>query len=85
MNTEKLYKVITNALEEIFAKSKDPLGYEIKTLPHNGAEVQLVYIFKDATSESGYNFAPCADPVKVYGIAGEKNIKKKLRQSLVCD
>lgn len=84
MNTEKLHKLITNTLAELFAESRDTLGFEIKTLPHNGAEVQLNYIFKDKTSKSGFSSVPCAEPIVVYGISGEENIRKKLKNALIC-
>lgn len=84
MNTEKLHKLIMNTLAEIFAESSDTLGFEIKTIPHNGAEVQLNYIFADACSKSGFSSAPCAEPVKIYGISGEENIRKKLKNALIC-
>ncbi len=38
----------------------------------------IYYISADRSSKSGFSSMPCAEPVTVYGIAGEENIRKKL-------
>lgn len=78
MKTEKLHQLISAILCDIFRDTQDVLEYSIKNVPHNGAKVQLSYIFKDDTAKRGFNSVPCADPITVYAIAGEKNIRKKL-------
>lgn len=83
MNTEKLHSLISAILEDIFKDSPDTLEHSIRTIPHNGAEVQLNYIYADKTSKTGFSSAPCADPVTVYGIAGTENIRRKLKEALV--
>lgn len=78
MKTEKLHQLISAILCDILKDTQDVLEYSIKNIPHNGAEVQLSYIFKDDTAKRGLNSVPCADPVKVYAIEGADNIRKKL-------
>ncbi len=79
MSTEKLHQLISAILCDIFKDTHDALEYSIKNVPHNGAEVQLSYIFSDETSKCGFSSVPCADPITVYAIAGEENIRKKLK------
>ncbi len=78
MKMEKLRNLIAMVLNGVLGRSNDTLIYEINDLPHNGAEVQLKYIYADKLSKSGYSSVECAEPIKVYGVEGAENIRRKL-------